>query len=1265
MSIATVFASCLFALPPQQATAPAGSAAPAAENLARRAHATGSETQDPYAAQFAIDGDLKTRWSGIPGHNKDVWFELAWDAPVEVGCVVIHQFDRFVTEFDLDAWDDAKQEWRTLAHFGNPHDRLALVILWRRAAADKPVRTSKLRLARIANGPSFTEIEVYSDPFAQPPELHASGDADGHIVAIVTDHLGTAPLAGARVTLTIPTPAGDRKVAATSDDHGLLFVDAPPGMSGTIATEIAPTGAESATAKSVTGTLDAATLPVALTPFDDATPKNKLGGHWHFAADPEPDSATPTWARSPAELPGELEIPVPSHLVMHGLEPAGGVAVGRRRFQRIAGSQEGRTKLRFDGAYSGAEIFVNGTRCAAHEGGATPFEADVTDLLTKGDNLLAVRLREHTETSDKLDRMSQYADFPLLGIWRDVTLFNVPAVHVAALKATPKLEFAAAGGGDSSGARVVQGGSLDVRVSCVNEGKDPFDGELALELTDPSGHAVPLKETSAPLKLDPWSRGEARFTPAIPNPQTWDCDHPRRYELTVTIRGHGANGASGAGSLVQKLSQRIGFRQTDVRGSEILINGAPTKFRGTCHHDGDPLLGRAVTAKLERDDVELILGANLNALRTSHYPPNPALLDAADELGCYVEDEASFCWVGDSNDLRLAPRILQLTAELLARDRNHPCVFMWSLCNESEFGWGFDRSYAWTRAADPSRPCGAATSATLEIATAHNPITLERIEQNEKLDRPLLFDESFCIWQGIFGDVGELWVDPGIRDEAWVLPLNAISDRFFAAKATQGSMIWCYADDLFCVPGRGLEFGRNQTQSHFADPSYRQARRGLVGDAPWGFVDGWRRKKPEYLHVHDLFAPVKVGEQKFAADGGVSLALESRFDDCDLSECVFEWQRGEEKGHLAVQAPPRQKTTVSIPAPPHSGASDHGGSADHGGAGETIRLTVADPRGRVVFERELIPPATANVAVAKPADAPPTADAATRKRPPLRIENESTLSGESIRIRGEDFEFAFDKHTGGLKRGNIAGAPALLEWPRLHVLARTEALSPRPPRNSLKLEGLDVTPSGDGVRVVLRGRFGDFTGSVEAEISADGHVHATTRVTNDGPDLDARELGMTLSLPLAATRLTWERATDGRLFPDDHIGRPKGNAEAFPSISSAFLRTPRSGPPTWPFSLDPSSFGCNDFRSTKRLVLHAELVDPDGAGVRIEAGGKQHVRACVEDDRVRLCVLDFSGGSAVGWGEWDHNYGRGKPIKHLDTIDASVDFRLLAPTRHR
>ena len=96
-------------------------------------------------------------------------------------------------------------------------------------------------------------------------------------------------------------------------------------------------------------------------------------------------------------------------------------------------------------------------------------------------------------------------------------------------------------------------------------------------------------------------------------------------------------------------------------------------------------MGRAVTPELELLDLSLMKEANLNSLRTSHYPPLPALIDCADEMGIYVEDEGPFCWTQVADDLRLTPHIMQLNAELLARDRNHPSVFMWSICNESAF----------------------------------------------------------------------------------------------------------------------------------------------------------------------------------------------------------------------------------------------------------------------------------------------------------------------------------------------------------------------------------------------------------------------------------------------------------------------------------------------------------------------------------------------------------------------------------------------------
>src|SRR5207237_3899735 len=101
-------------------------------------------------------------------------------------------------------------------------------------------------------------------------------------------------------------------------------------------------------------------------------------------------------------------------------------------------------------------------------------------------------------------------------------------------------------------------------------------------------------------------------------------------------------------------------------------------------HYSDTTTCIAVSPKITNHDLQMIKKSNLNSVRTSHYPPMPELPEYADEMGLYVEDEADFCWVGVADDLRNAPQIIQLTGELLARDRNHPSVFMWSLCNESD-----------------------------------------------------------------------------------------------------------------------------------------------------------------------------------------------------------------------------------------------------------------------------------------------------------------------------------------------------------------------------------------------------------------------------------------------------------------------------------------------------------------------------------------------------------------------------------------------------
>ncbi len=1164
----------------------------APRNQALAAHAAASESYGDLTPEKAHDGDAASRWSGIPGHNQGVWYQLTWDAPVRIAEVVIHQYDRFVMELDVQALETAGGQWRTLAHRGKAGERLPRVVV----VPVTPVETTALRIGNITNGPSFTELEVYDRPFGSGAVTTLASDLQGNFYGVVSDKWGGAPVASARVTLAGTAAGGPWEESATSDEHGVVTIPMPLGLTGKIT---ARTSLPSVDAPSTTDELSALDFQYGLTPRTARQDARELDDEWRFAPDPPDDFWRPDF-----DAAAFAPVHVPAHWEMEGFKARSGIGGYRLVFPHPPG--EGRFKLGFDGVYSGAEVWLNGIAVARHEGGATPFDVDITAALRDGENLLAVRVREHTPTSDDLDHMSLYADFPLAGIFRSVTLFRVPETHVGSLHVTTDLTP------DGSS------GKLEATLAILNECAAPFEGRISLRIGDVF--------SEAPVALKAWSRTSARAALTLDAPHSWNAERPRSYDLEVALGDRD-------GTVLQWVKERIGFRTVAVKGPELLVNGRPVKLRGTCHHDTHPLMGRAVTEELTHTDLALIKEANLNAVRTSHYPPIPALPILADEFGLYVEDEASFCWVGVADDLRRAPRIVQLTAELVERDFNRPSVIIWSLCNESQFGASFRYSERFVRALDPRRPLSAATSATLDLATLHNPLSIARIDANEKLDRPLLFDESLCIFQGIFNDVAEMWVDPGIRDY-YAVPLRGVYARFMTSTRTQGSMIWCWADDIFCVPGRGIEFGRNATRCDFLSPCYKRPGRGIVGDAPWGVVDGWRREKPEFWITKKLHSPIKIAEDALpvpAAGEPLVIPVENQYDFTDLSELDITWRLGAERGTLAAHVPPRTRGELRV-APAHVPRG-----------GDTLALEFRDRAGRLVDTFRL-PIGT---------DTPPL-PSFTPLQPgtgELRIEKEETLAGAATRVIGEGFELAFDDATGLLRRG-VAGKEALLlEYPTLHVLPTARPQGALPDPLTWHLERMDVARDGERVRVTIRGAYRDFAGEYTFLIAPAGEITARASFTYSGDPMHAREIGLRVSVPRNCDTLAWRRKAEWRVYPEDHIGRPAGTARAFPEPTAGDVAAR-------PWGADPSPMGSNDFRSTKRAIHWAGLRVPDGPGILVDGGGVKHARACADTDRIDLRINDWYGGTNVGWQEWILNYGEGKLLEKGAVIESTLQLRL-------
>ena len=160
--------------------------------------------------------------------------------------------------------------------------------------------------------------------------------------------------------------------------------------------------------------------------------------------------------------------------------------------------------------------------------------------------------------------------------------------------------------------------------------------------------------------------------------------------------------------------------------------------------------------------------------------PIQELLDITDELGIYVEEEAPFCWVDNAYDLRWGAFTRQIAAEMVERDMSHPSVAYWSGGNESDWGPTLDLDLREIRAHDPSRPVMGSWSNNVDFTIRHNPFTVAEIHHLDHNTKPVLWDESLAIFQGIWGlgDGETFWSDPGLRDN-YVSPLIGVMDAFW------------------------------------------------------------------------------------------------------------------------------------------------------------------------------------------------------------------------------------------------------------------------------------------------------------------------------------------------------------------------------------------------------------------------------------------------------------------------------------------------------
>ena len=460
---------------------------------------------------------------------------------------------------------------------------------------------------------------------------------------------------------------------------------------------------------------------------EEATTKSRLqspwcqvlNGNWkfHHAGNP---SAKPAGFETPSfDDSSWKEIPVPSNWQMHGYgvphytnatypfaknpptvmgvppqeytnfpeENRNQVGSYRHTFTLPENWRGRHTFISFGGVDSAFYLWVNGKKVGYSQDSRTPAEFDITPCLKEGENLLAVEVYQYSDGSYLEDQDM----FRLSGIFRDVYLWSVADLDLRDFEIKAGL------------ADDYKTGTFEFAATLANRSDKETTAKVALTLTSPDGSTINAPSITTKVAANGESAQSVRID-RIPGVRPWSAEMPDLYAYHIVLTDE-------SGKEIAHYSGRTGFRRNEIKNGQFLHNGQPVLIKGVNRHDHNPVTGHYVTTDDMRADLLQMKRANINAVRTSHYPNDPAFLELCDELGFYVVKEANI----ESHGMGYGPESLaknpawfeahlDRVKNTVEAFKNHPCVIMWSLGNEAGYGENFMKCADWVRQRDPSRP---------------------------------------------------------------------------------------------------------------------------------------------------------------------------------------------------------------------------------------------------------------------------------------------------------------------------------------------------------------------------------------------------------------------------------------------------------------------------------------------------------------------------------------------------------------------------------
>ncbi|MDH6311379.1 beta-galactosidase [Parabacteroides sp. PFB2-10] len=645
-----------------------------------------------------------------------------------------------------------------------------------------------------------------------------------------------------------------------------------------------------------------------------------LNGNWQFKWSPDPDSRPVDFYKNDYNTDGWNLIAVPGSWQLQGYgkpiytnipypfqkdepkvtsePPAHYYSYENRNpvgsyvttFEVEPQMKDKRLFLHFEGVKSAMYVWVNGEKVGYSQNSMSPAEFDVTNYVKPGTNRLAVEVYRWSDGSYLEDQDM----WRLSGIFRPVELWVRPQTHIRDYALATDLS------GDMKSA------TFRTKVWVRNQNrKKAKDLQVIVNITGENANGTTFNSTKIHnLKtVQPLAEVQVELSDLLENPRLWSAEKPYLYQVNITLRDKK--------EILESFDYHWGVRQIEIIGDIFKVNGKPIKLKGVNRHDYHPRTGFYVDPETMEKDIRLMKQANINMIRTSHYPHLPLLYELCDRYGLYVMDEAnheSHAYGLGSKTLGDNPRWtlahVDRAVSMLERDKNHPSIIFWSLGNEGGSGLNLKAMADTVRALDPTRPVYNDTDRSVSDVYDEGYLSTEALKAlGERItDRPVFLREYAYAMGNSIGNFKE-YLDVIEGDPSII-----------------GAAIWCWVDQGIPkkLDGSPLRYPENPSLLKLM-PGEFWAYGGDFGDHPHdgptginGLISPDRVPHPHYYEVQKVYQYIQ-----FQKEGETRIKLINTFDFTALDEFDYSYEwicDGKKVGSGILRL---RGDVMDVPAKPH------------------------------------------------------------------------------------------------------------------------------------------------------------------------------------------------------------------------------------------------------------------------------------------------------------------------------------------------------------